>query len=204
MAEVNVPNKPTATVTVTPKHASSISSSGSVTIVKGDTIKDVSLFAICSQLWYSDSVYVKAPEGMLKTTDKVIFARYITNKTRPRVNGSTDKSKPRHYYRGWIRPRVVNPIENFPLWKGNDDIKLHFLHTDNGYDFFELWDEAVDEPLLTGLFDWSYDVDGEKYPKVKGKKLGVKIERDGKTIVDYMPFSIFYSQEDDKIRFVRL
>lgn len=50
MAEVNVPNKPNATVTVTPKHASSISSSGSVTIVKGDTIKDVSLFAICSQL----------------------------------------------------------------------------------------------------------------------------------------------------------
>ena len=204
MAEVNVPNKPTATVTVTPKHASSISSSGSVTIVKADTIKDVSLFAICDQDWYYDSVYVKAPEGMLKTTDKVIFARYITNKTRPRVNGSTDKSESRTYYRGWIRPRVVSAINNYPLWKGDDDIKLHFSHTDNGYDFFRLYNDALDEGFLTGLYDYSFDTNGEEYPKVKGKKLGVKIERDGKTIVDYMPFSIFYSQEDDKIRFVRL
>lgn len=173
-------------------------------IVVADTIKDVSLFAICSQRWSSDVVYVKAPEGMLKTTDKVIFARYITNKTRHRVDGQTDNLQPRIYYRGWIRPRVVNKKENYPLWKGDDDIKLHFSHTDNGYDFFELYDDALDELFLVGLYGYSSDDSGERLPKVKGKKLGVKIERDGKTIVDYMPFSIFYSQEDDKIRFVRL
>lgn len=173
-------------------------------IIVADTIKDVSLFAMCQDNWYCDDVFVKAPQGMLKETDKVIFARYITNKTRPRVDGETDNLQPRIYYRGWIRPRVVNKKENYPLWKGDDDIKLHFSHTDNGYDFFELYDDALDELFLVGLYGYSSDSNGEGVPKVKGKKLGVKIERDGKTIVDYMPFSIFYSQLDDKIRFVRL
>ena len=170
---------------------------------------DVSLFATTTKRSNRyDDVFVKAPAGMLKETDKVIFARYISNKTRPRLDGMTDKSMPRSVYRGWIRPKWIGNKEKIirEYWKGDDDLKLHFINTIDGYDFFSIQDEvAGGATLINCLYEGYYNIDeeGNRHPRVKDKKLGIKIVRDGKTIVDYLPFTIKVDM-DGNIHFGRL
>lgn len=177
--------------------------------IEGDSstpaFTDVSLYATTVKGQQCDEVYVKAPAGMLKTTDKVIFARYITNKTRPRVNGDTDKSQPRKYYRGWIKP-FIGSKHNTLLFIPDDMLQLVYDTTIDGYDRFELRVDPDDynESLLFYLWDnASVDEDGYRHPRVKDRKLGIKIVRDGVTIVDYLPFTIKVD-DDGRIHFGRL
>ena len=164
--------------------------SGSVVGGTSNVINDVSLFAMAKSKTACDYVFLKAPAGMIKETDKVIFARYIKNKTRPRVDGSTDKTKYRTIYKGWIRPRVVNIFQQYPLWIDDNLLVLMPYRLNNGgYDYFYI-EDVNGENLLDCLYDRSYTFSGEKYPQVVNKKLGIKIVRDGKTIVDYLPFTI--------------
>ena len=161
--------------------------SGSVVGGTSNVINDVSLFA----LRYSsntDYTMLKAPQGLIKETDKVIFARYIKNKTRPRVNGMTDKKKSRRVYKGWIRPRIKS-VRGYPLWMSDTRFVLSFNGTFDGYDHFYIEDNGGDD-IVTILYDNSKAIQGKIYPKVVDKKLGIKIVRDGKTIVDYLPFTI--------------
>lgn len=170
-----------------------VSAAGGIIIQGGsDPITDVSLFATTEKGWAYDNVYVKAPAGMLKETDQVIFARYISNKTRPRLNGMTDKSIPRSVYRGWIKP-AKGGKHNSPLLIPDDKLKLLYETTIGGYDQFELIvdPEGVEELLLSYLWDYAFvSEDGHRHPRVEDKKLGIKIVRDGKTIVDYLPFTV--------------
>lgn len=166
-----------------------IGSAGEITPV----FTDVSLFATTTKRSNRhDDVFVKAPAGMLKETDQVIFARYISNKTRPRLDGMTDKSIPRSVYRGWIKP-ARGGKHNSQLHIPDDMLKLIYSTTIDGYDQFELRvdPDSDDEPLLFYLWEYaSVSEDGHRYPRVKDKKLGIKIVRDGKTIVDYLPFTV--------------
>ena len=156
----------------------------------GGGIKDVSLFAMAYGEAMCDNVFLKAPAGMIKDTDKVIFARYIRNKTRPRVNGETDKTKYRTIYKGWIRPRIGSVHEDYPLWMGDSSLVLSPRRlNEGGYDYFYIQDINGDD-LIEVLYNRSKDVLGKLCPKVVNKKLGIKIVRDGKTIVDYLPFTI--------------
>lgn len=170
-----------------------VSAAGGIIIQGGsDPITDVSLFATTQQGRFYDSVFVKAPAGMLKETDQVIFARYISNKTRPRLDGMTDKSIPRSVYRGWVKP-ARGGKHNSQLHIPDDMLKLIFLETVDGYDQFELRvdPDDYDEPLLFYLWEYAFvSEDGHRHPRVKDKKLGIKIVRDGKTIVDYLPFTV--------------
>lgn len=165
---------------------------------------DVSLFASTEKGWSYDEVYVKAPAGMLKETDQVIFARYISNKTRPRLDGMTDKSIPRSVYRGWIKP-AKGGKHNSSLLIPDDMLKLRYVTTIDGYDQFELRvdPDNNDETLLFYLWDYAFVDDGHHHPRVKDKKLGIKIVRDGKTIVDYLPFTVKVD-EDGNVHFGRL
>ena len=164
--------------------------SGSVVGGTSNVINDVSLFAMAKSKTACDYVFLKAPAGMIKETDKVIFARYIKNKTRPRVNGATDKTKYRTIYKGWIRPRVFNIFQQYPLWIDDNLLVLSPYRLNNGgYDYFYIEATSGDD-LIEYLYVSSYASLGEKYPKVVNKKLGIKIVRDGKTIVDYLPFTI--------------
>ena len=182
-----------------------IGSAGEITPV----FTDVSLFATTTKRSNRyDDVFVKAPAGLLKVTDQVIFARYISNKTRPRLDGMTDKSMPRSVYRGWIRPKWIGNKEKIirEYWKGDDDLKLNFLNTIDGYDFFSIRDEvAGGATLINCLYEGYYKIDdgGHHHPRVKDKKLGIKIVRDGKTIVDYLPFTIKVD-DDGNVHFGRL
>lgn len=178
-----------------------IGSAGEMTPV----VTDVSLFATTEKGQPNDDVYVKAPAGMLKETDQVIFARYISNKTRPRLEGMTDKSIPRQVYRGWIKPATGGKHAN-GLFVPDDKLKLMYIKTVDGYDQFELRvdPDKDDEPLLFYLREYAYiDEKGGRHPRVKDKKLGIKIVRDGKTIVDYLPFTIKVDL-NNHIRFGRL
>lgn len=166
---------------------------------------DVSLFATTEKGRSFDVVYVKAPAGMLKETDQVIFARYISNKTRPRLNGMTDKSIPRSVYRGWIKP-AKGGKHNSSLLLPDDMLKLMYSTTIDGYDHFYLQvdPDGDDESLLCYLWNYaSVDEGGYLHPRVKDKKLGIKIVRDGKTIVDYLPFTVKVD-DNDCIHFGRL
>lgn len=178
-----------------------IGSAGEIT----PAFTDVSLFAITEKWWSADDVYVKAPAGMLKETDQVIFARYISNKTRPRLDGMTDKSIPRGVYRGWIKPAKGGKHAS-GLFVPDDKLKLRYSTTIDGYDQFELRvdPDSDDEPLLFYLWEYaSVDENGYRHPRVKDKKLGIKIVRDGKTIVDYLPFTIKVD-DDGNVNFGRL
>lgn len=170
-----------------------VSAAGGIIIQGGsDPITDVSLFATTEKGRYDDDVYVKAPAGMLKETDQVIFARYISNKTRPRLNGMTDKSIPRSVYRGWIKP-AIGGKHNSSLFIPDDKLKLIYHTTIDGYDHFYLQvdPDSDDEPLLFYLWEYAFvSEDGHRHPRVKDKKLGIKIVRDDKTIVDYLPFTV--------------
>lgn len=165
-----------------------IGSAGEIT----PAFTDVSLFATTRQGRFYDSVFVKAPAGMLKETDQVIFARYISNKTRPRLDGMTDKSIPRSVYRGWIKP-AKGGKHNSPLLIPDDKLQLIYNTTIDGYDHFYLQvdPDDADEELLFYLWEYAFvSEDGHRHPRVKDKKLGIKIVRDGKTIVDYLPFTV--------------
>lgn len=167
--------------------------------------KDVSLFATTQQGNSYDSVFVKAPVGVLKETDQVIFARYITNKTRPRVYGETDKSTPRKVYRGWIKP-AKGEKRSSTLLIPDDKLKLEYHTTIDGYDHFYLGvdPDGVAEELLFYLWNYAYiDDEGNRHPRVKDKKLGIKIMREGETIVDYLPFTVKVDQNGN-IHFGRL
>lgn len=162
--------------------------SGSVGGGTSNVINDVSLFAWRNSS-NTDYTMLKAPQGLIKETDKVIFARYIKNKTRPRVNGRTDPTKSRRVYKGWIRPRIGSVHEQYPLWMSDTRFVLSFNGTFDGYDYFYIEDNGGDD-IVTILYDNSKAIQGKIYPKVVDKKLGIKIVRDGKTIVDYLPFTI--------------
>ena len=162
--------------------------SGSVGGGTSNVINDVSLFALRNSS-NTDYTMLKAPQGLIKDTDKVIFARYIKNKTRPRVNGRTDKTKSRRVYKGWIRPRIGLVHEQYPLWMSDTRFELAIKGTIDGYDYFYIEDKGGDD-IVTVLYDNSKAIQGKIYPKVVDKKLGIKIVRDGKTIVDYLPFTI--------------
>ena len=154
----------------------------------GGGVNDVSLFALRNST-NTDYTMLKAPQGLIKDTDKVIFARYIKNKTRPRVNGRTDKTKSRRVYKGWVRPRIGSVHAQYPLWMSDTRFILTIKGTIDGYDYFYIEDNGGDD-IVTVLYDNSKAIQGKIYPKVVDKKLGIKIVRDGKTIVDYLPFTI--------------
>ena len=154
----------------------------------GGGVNDVSLFTLRNSS-NTDYTMLKAPQGLIKDTDKVIFARYIKNKTRPRVNGRTDKTKSRRVYKGWVRPRIGSVHEQYPLWMSDTRFELAINGTIDGYDYFYIEDNGGDD-IVTVLYDNSKAIQGKMYPKVVDKKLGIKIVRDGKTIVDYLPFTI--------------
>ena len=162
--------------------------SGSVGGGTSNVINDVSLFALRNSS-NTDYTMLKAPQGLIKYTDKVIFARYIKNKTRPRVNGRTDNTKSRIVYKGWVRPRIGSVHKQYPLWMSDTRFILSIKGTIDGYDYFYIEDNGGDD-IVTILYDYSKAVMGKMYPKVVDKKLGIKIVRDGKTIVDYLPFTI--------------
>lgn len=165
---------------------------GSIGGGTSNVINDVSLFAIRYSS-YTDYTMLKAPQGLIKDTDKVIFARYIKNKTRPRVNGSTDKTKSRKVYKGWVRPRIGLVHKQYPLWIDDNSLFLSpYKLNDGGYDYFSIENKGGDD-IVIFLYENSKDTMGKTYPKVVDKKLGIKIVRDGKTIVDYLPFTIKYN-----------
>ena len=206
MAEVNVPNKQTATVTATPKPTASISSSGSITVVDGDTIKDVSLFSICDR-YSDDPLYIKAPKGVLRETDEVVFARRASGKTRPvkyvgkglGIDGgffNTDSQKQRKRYKGWIRPRIGTSVSSGRAYFPSDGIRMNLRYTSDGYDYFELNITNSNSKLSYEILRET-DLQYKNRPNLAGKHLGVCVKRNGKMIVDYLSFTIWYDEERD-------
>lgn len=196
MAEINVPNKQTASVATTNKKTASVSAGGNVTIT--ETMAGVSLFIYSPYDEGYDHVYVKAPAGMIKETDKVIFARYITGKTRDRIDGQTANGE-RNKYRGWIRPRYI--VEGKPAGYIYDDdyFMLEYVHTIDGYDFFEIYDSGKGDEMVEDLVDFTKKAsESDSHLNVFKHKLGISIQRDGKTIVDYMPFRIQHDEIKDR------
>ena len=197
MAEINVPNKQTASVTATNKKTASVSAGGNVTIT--ETMAGVSLFIYSPYDEGYDYVYVKAPAGMIKETDKVIFARYITGKTRNRIDGGTAQGE-RNKYRGWIRPRYIVECKPAGYIYDDDYFMLQYSVTIKGYDFFEIFDGGKGDEIVEDLVDFTKKVterNGQPLNVFK-HKLGIAIQRDGKTIVDYMPFRIQYNGIKDR------
>ena len=170
----------------------------------GSAINDVSIFAVEREM------YIRAPKGMLTESDTPIFARYTKSKIRGSKNyedsfywvGSrTDYKK----VNGWIRPICTNG--NFGLYFG-DDMHLRKVVFGNDVDGCEAWnDNKYDYFMLTsegegfiGWIDWAR-TDYFCEFRVHHKKLGIRIDRDGETIVDYLPFSIM--EDENGLHFAK-
>ena len=204
-AEINVtPNKQ---VVVEPaKKQSPAIIEVSKAIVVADTIKDVSLFSICNK-GSDDPLYIKAPKGFLRETDEVVFARKTSGKTRPvkyvgkgaGTDGGyfgTDGSKDRKRYKGWIRPRIGTSISSGRAYFPSAGIRMNLRYTIDGYDYFEL-------NITNSIYPISYeilrgtDLQYKNRPNLAGKHLGVCVKRNGKMIVDYLSFTIWYDEGRD-------
>ena len=193
-AEINVtPNKQ---VVVEPaKKQSPAIIDVSKAIIVADTIKDVSLFAYYDRD-YVDWLYVKAPKGLIKETDNVIFARYITGKTRPRNNRETLTGE-RYKYRGWIRPKKVDrsyPSKDWDYLFDDSYFSLYFVEyrSSEEYDVFELRERNGIE--IVDCLANTYITNTDKLNV--SRKCGICIQRNGKTIVDYLPFRIVYDDRN--------
>ena len=167
----------------------------------GDAYKDVSIFAVNGR-----QMYIRAPKGLLTEDDKPVFARY----TKSKIRGVGDEKywvadRGTHVkVNGWIVPIMTN---------GGDDDK-HFAHDaylvqhefdgdgcaswNDNYDYFRLYCEGED--FIEWLAWASYDYFRDRLCIVQ-KKLGIRLDRDGKTIVDYLPFS--YQENDNGPSFAK-
>lgn len=151
-------------------------------------------------------LYIVAPTGFLRTTDKIRLARNISSRWKSRRYGSSVANT------GWLRP-MMNGKAMIPL-------KLEYIqYMSNAY--VEYWRVSVNLQLTdnTGAeipqtevarmlyyYETQYlerqeaVVDGAKYIKVthsgsvqlylSGKQLGICVERNGVQITDYMTFAV--------------
>lgn len=194
-----------ASVVIKPKNQVVVRSA-SKAIVVADTIKDISLFSICNK-YRDDPLYIKAPKGVLRETDEVVFARKTSGKTRPveyvgkglGTKGgffNTDSQKQRKRYKGWIRPRIGTSVSSGRAYFPSDGIRMNLRYTSDGYDYFELNITNSNSPLSYKILRET-DIQYKNIPKLAGKHLGVCVKRNGKMIVDYLSFTIWYDKERD-------
>lgn len=175
-------------------------------IIVADTIKDISLFSICKR-GSDDPLYIKAPEGVLRETDEIVFARRTSGKTRPvkyagkglGTDGGyfdTDSQKPRKRYKGWIRSRIGTSVSSGRAYFPSAGIRMNLRYTSDGYDYFELNITNSNSPLAYEILRET-DLQYKNRPNLAGKHLGVCVKRNGKMIVDYLSFTIWYDEERD-------
>lgn len=175
-------------------------------IIVADTIKDVSLFSICNRV-SDDPLYIKAPEGVLRETDEIVFARQTSGKTRPVKyvgNGlgtdggifNTDSEKQRKRYKGWIRPRIGTSATTGRAYFPSAGIRMNLRYTSDGYDYFELNITNSNSKLSYEILRET-DLQYKNRPNLAGKHLGVCVKRNGKMIIDYLSFTILYDEMRD-------
>lgn len=184
---------------------SNVSSTG------GSAINDVSIFAV-----YGYAMYIRAPKGLLRESDTPIFARYTKSKIRG--IGDEEEGDSINYWvgdrsghekvNGWIVPRVtmvggkhIKPQDSFRFAKGAYLEKWTFegdgctAWNDDGYDYFRLFSEDGDD-----FIDYLNHARNNYFVEplnIIQKKLGIRIDRDGKTIVDYLPFAFQENEDGD-------
>lgn len=163
------------------------------------SFNDVTLIGVGFQ-----TMFVRAPKGLLKESDKPVFARYRKSK----IRGSDDV----HYWaggdtdhvtvKGWIVP-LTHPMprengvhewaEDMILQKiSPNDYDLGCSSWDEKYDFFLVLCEEEDFISWMSWARYNENITGRnsnKPLKLVAQKLGIRIDRDGKTIVNYLPFS---------------
>lgn len=161
--------------------------------------KDVSIFAVDKRM------FIRAPKGLLSENDTPIFARYTKSSIRgvgdvengDEINYWVGDRKAHVKVNGWIVPRktydgdALSPQDSSRFADEAVLVRCEFdgdgcESWNDNYDFFRLYCGGED------FIDWLHHAKNEYFIcplKIANKKLGVRIDRDGKTIVDYLPFS---------------
>lgn len=153
-----------------------------------------------------DHLYICAPAGMIRTTDKIKFARYVSSNKRQR-----HKRKVHKKVSGWLRPQKRGGGTLVPLRLELDKTKSN-INT-------EYWCIIVNKAIQDNISGEQIDTKdialclyhieifsassattrksnqgriivnlGTDFCEFFGRKLGVCIERNGVQITDYMPF----------------
>ncbi len=144
-----------------------------------------------------DNLYVIAPVGELNAdTDQPVFARYTRSSIRQIVDGRNF-----HYKRrGWIRPTqqeklnkkypyVPMVMEKVTRW--DSDVYDYFVVKSGASDFMNQ-SRTYTSKVARDLYV-AYPPKNDSL-RLKNKKLGLCIERNGVQITDYLPFAVRHTQ----------
>lgn len=163
------------------------------------SFNDVTLIGVGLQ-----TMFVRAPKGLLKESDKPVFARYRKSKIRGSDNGYywVGDDTQHKTVKGWIVP-LTHPMpgengvhewaEDMSLIKiCPNDIDSGCSSWDDKYDFFQVFCDGEDfiSWMSWARYNENITSRSKNEPlKLYAQKLGIRIDRDGKTIVNYLPFS---------------
>lgn len=166
------------------------------------SFNDVTLIGVSLQ-----SMFVRAPKGLLKESDKPVFARYRKSKIRGSDNGNywAGDNTEHVTVKGWIVP-LTHPMpskrdggvhkwaEDMSLQKiSPNDYDLGCSSWDGDYDFFLVLCDGEDFISWMSWARYNENITGRDNNNplnLVAQKLGIRIDRGGKTIVNYLPFSI--------------
>lgn len=163
------------------------------------SFNDVTLIGVGLQ-----TMFVRAPKGLLKETDKPVFARYRKSKIRGSDGDNywVGYNTQHETVKGWIVP-LTHPMpgekgvhewaEDMSLQKiSPNDIDAGCSSWDDKYDFFQVLYDGEDFISWMSWARYNENItsrNSNEPLKLVAQKLGIRIDRDGKTIVDYLPFS---------------
>lgn len=157
-------------------------------------------------------LYIYAPTGLLRKTDKIRLARYTS------TNNRWGNKNIHRVYSGWIRPKYHGDLGKELVYMG---LELD-EHISNAYT--ECWKLYISdkrtkyyniaEALFMRMTDTAYykdtldkiNINSETFDTNNiafltdffGKKLGVCVERNGVQITDYLPFSCTLALQREK------
>lgn len=145
-------------------------------------------------------VYVICDTDYIKSTDEVVFFRYIRGKNRYSYRADTNSHRVTVGHRtksGWRQPLYnTNQGSHYPTAVYANMIQIQLVPDDimggtyNGYEGYDVW-RVQSKTLNASNVHYSllnYLINSRNKVDSFGKKCGLRIRRDGEWVTDYLPF----------------
>lgn len=165
------------------------------------------------QLWMTKKrLFIISPTGLLTNTDRLVFARYVRTYRSYKYDNNGHKEKIRARVKGWKIPKEQNDgtidiLQPTMILRDADELRKiannHYVglypYEQGGIADWDIWEVIMpdyeEEPFAVGIYYANQDATGGEMG-LAGETLGIRIERDGLPLTDFMRFS-FSSAEGE-------